>query len=42
MGHRDVVQGTLQMLLLKTLASEPMHGYGIATRIEQVSQGVFA
>lgn len=38
---RDVVQGTLDMLVLKTLALEPMHGYGIALRIEQVSAGVF-
>jgi transcriptional regulator len=29
------------MLILKTLALEPMHGYGVALRIEQVSQGVF-
>ena len=41
MGERDVVQGTLEMLILKTLALEPMHGYGVAARIEQVSQGVF-
>jgi PadR family transcriptional regulator, regulatory protein PadR len=41
MGERDVVQGTMEMLILKTLALESMHGYGIATRIEQVSQGVF-
>jgi transcriptional regulator len=41
MGQRDVVQGTLEMLILRTLALEPMHGYGVATRIEQVSQGVF-
>ena len=41
MGKRDVVQGTLEMLILKTLALEPMHGYGVALRIEQVSQGVF-
>jgi PadR family transcriptional regulator, regulatory protein PadR len=40
-GHRDVVQGTLEMLILKTLALEPIHGYGVATRIEQVSQSVF-
>jgi PadR family transcriptional regulator PadR len=40
-GQRDVVQGTLEMLILKTLALEPMHGYGVALRIEQVSQGVF-
>ncbi len=29
------------MLVLKTLALEPMHGWGIAQRIEQISQGVF-
>ncbi len=37
----EVVQGTLDMLILKTLALEPMHGYGVAVRIEQVSRGVF-
>jgi PadR family transcriptional regulator, regulatory protein PadR len=37
----DVVQGTLDMLILKTLALETVHGYGIAVRIEQMSQGVF-
>ena len=37
----DLVQGTLDMLLLKTLALEPMHGYGIAVRLEQMSHGVF-
>src|SRR5258708_28845956 len=37
----DVVQGTLDMLILKTLALEPMHGYGIAVRLEQMSKGVF-
>jgi transcriptional regulator len=37
----DLVQGTLDMLILKTLALESMHGYGIAMRIEQISQGVF-
>lgn len=37
----DLVQGTLDMLILKTLALEPRHGYGIALRIEQVSKGVF-
>ena len=37
----DLVQGTLDMLILKTLALEPMHGYGIAQRIQQISQGVF-
>ena len=37
----DLVQGTLEMLILKTLALEPMHGYGVALRIEQISSGVF-
>lgn len=37
----ELVQGTLDMLILKTLALEPMHGYGVAQRIEQMSRGVF-
>lgn len=37
----DLVQGTLDMLILKTLALEPIHGYGISVRIEQMSKGVF-
>lgn len=37
----EVVQGTLDMLVLKTVALEPTHGYGIAVRIEQMSKGVF-
>jgi transcriptional regulator len=36
-----VVQGTLDMLILKTVALQPMHGYGIGLRIEQISKGVF-
>jgi transcriptional regulator len=36
-----LVQGTLDMLILKTLELEPLHGYGIALRIEQISRGVF-
>ena len=36
-----LVQGTLDMLILKTLQLEAMHGYGIAMRIEQISKGVF-
>jgi PadR family transcriptional regulator PadR len=35
-----VVQGTLDMLILKTLALEPMHGWGITQRIQQISEGV--
>jgi PadR family transcriptional regulator, regulatory protein PadR len=34
----DLLQGTLDLLILKTLALEPMHGWGIALRIEQVSK----
>ena len=37
----DVVQGTLDMLILKTLSLEPMHGFGIGRRVEQISRGVF-
>jgi PadR family transcriptional regulator PadR len=37
----ELVQGTLDMLILRTLALETMHGYGIAVRIEQMSKGVF-
>jgi transcriptional regulator len=43
MGEKQagLVQGTLDMLILKTLALEPMHGFGIGQRIEQISRGVF-
>ena len=34
----DLVQGTLDLLILKTIALEPMHGWGIAQRIHQVSK----
>ena len=34
----DLVPGTLEMLVLKTLSLGPLHGYGIARRIEQISQ----
>jgi transcriptional regulator len=40
-SRTDVVQGTLDMLILKSVALEPMHGFGVARRIEQVSGGVF-
>jgi transcriptional regulator len=39
--NTDLIQGTLDMLILKTLSVAPMHGYGIARRIEQISRGVF-
>mgnify|MGYP003576245481 CR=1 FL=1 len=37
----DVVQGTLDMLILKSLSLQPMHGFGITQRIGQISRGVF-
>lgn len=37
----ELLQGTLEMLVLKTLALEPLHGWGIAQRIEQLSCSVF-
>jgi transcriptional regulator len=39
--NTDVIQGTLDMLILKTVSLEPMHGFGITRRVEQVSRGVF-
>jgi PadR family transcriptional regulator, regulatory protein PadR len=36
----ELLQGTLDLLILKTLALEPMHGWGIAQRIQQISQDV--
>src|SRR6185312_5802476 len=37
----EFLQGTLEMLVLRTLALEPMHGWGIAHRISRMSQDVF-
>ena len=39
--NRDLIQGTRDMLILKALSLQPMHGFGIERRIEQVSRGVF-
>jgi transcriptional regulator len=38
----DLLQGTLDLLILRTLAIEPQHGWGIAQRIEQVSRDVLS
>ena len=38
---RDVVKGTLEMLILKALELGPMHGWGVSDRIETLSRGVF-
>ena len=37
----DVIQGTLDLLILKTLSLQPMHAFGIGRRVEQISRGVF-
>jgi transcriptional regulator len=39
--NTDLIQGTLDLLILKTLSLQPLHGFGIARRIEQVSREVF-
>ena len=36
--RRDVLQGTLDLLILQTLAPEPLHGWGVGQRIQQVSE----
>ena len=37
----DIPQGTLDLLILKTLALEPMHGLGLTRRIQQITRGTF-
>ncbi len=37
----DLLRGTLDLMILRTLALEPLHGYGIAKRLEQITDGVF-
>ena len=37
----DVIQGTLDLLILRSLSLQPMHGFGVTQRIEQISEGVF-
>lgn len=41
-GQSPIVPGTLEMLVLKTLSLEAMHGWGIGERIQQLSRDVFA
>src|SRR3990172_3227923 len=40
-SHTELLQGTLDLLILKTLDLQPMHGFGISQRIQQVSGEVF-
>jgi transcriptional regulator len=42
MQKDELLQGTLDMLILKVLAREPMHGFGIALRIQQLSDDVLS
>ena len=37
----DMIPGTLDMLILKTVSLQPMHGFGIARHVEHISRGVF-
>ncbi len=41
-AQNELLKGTLDMLILKTLSMQPMHGYAIAQHIERLSNGVFA
>lgn len=40
-AQTDLLQGTLELLVLKTLSLEPMHGWGISLRIQEMSRDVF-
>ena len=43
MGERmELLQGTLDLLILKALALEPMHGWGVSQRLRQISDGVLS
>ena len=41
MERSELLQGTLNLLILRTLALGPMHGYGISQRLRQMTEGVF-
>ena len=40
-GQTDIVRGTLDMLILKTLSLQRLHGLGISRRMEQITEGTF-
>jgi PadR family transcriptional regulator PadR len=40
-SNTEVIQGTLDLMILKTLSLQPLHAFGVGKRIEQVSRGVF-
>ena len=41
LGKTDLLQGTLDLLILKALALQPNHGLGVARRVEQITRGTF-
>ena len=41
MTQTNLLQGTLDLLILKTLTLEPLHGLGVARRLEQITKGTF-
>jgi transcriptional regulator len=41
MSRRDLLQGTLDLLILKAIALAPQHGLGVSRRIEQITGGTF-
>ena len=41
MADRDLLQGTLDVLILKALSLEPLHGLGVARRVHQITGGTF-
>jgi PadR family transcriptional regulator, regulatory protein PadR len=41
MSKVDLLQGTLDLLILRTVQLEPLHGYGIAQRLQQITRGTF-
>jgi len=40
-SRADLLQGTLDLLVLKALAAQPLHGLGVSTRINQITKGTF-
>jgi transcriptional regulator len=42
LDRSELMQGTLELMVLRVLALEPMHGWGIAQRLEQMSKDVFS
>ncbi len=40
-NRTDLLRGTLDMMILKTLSLQPLHGLGITRRLEQITDGVF-